>query len=154
MHGHIATIACTVSSFLLFFFHNFIKYFVFCHYFFVLFRDFLSNAQQNLLKVARLNWQALSSCQSTPRKPLTACHEQYPLQNSMVWKVQPSKASSCHSWGLIDEVIRVSRSPQHVPHLPYVWDLLVVQHRYRHKGLPILLGDIALLNVCMESAAL
>ena len=29
-----------------------------------------------------------------------------------VWKVQPSNASSCRSWGLIDEVIRESRSPQ------------------------------------------
>ena len=54
----------------------------------------------------------------------------------MVWKGQPSKASSCHYWGLIDEVITESRSPQHVTDLPYVWDLLLAQHRHWYKGLP------------------
>ena len=48
----------------------------------------------------------------------------------MVWKVQPSKASSCRYRVLIDEVIRESRSPQHVTHLPHVWDLLLAQHRH------------------------
>ena len=43
----------------------------------------------------------------------------------LVWKVQPSKASSCHSQGLINVVIRENRSPQHVTHLPHVWDLLL-----------------------------
>ena len=47
-----------------------------------------------------------------------------------VWKVQPSKASSCHSRGLINEVVRESRSSQHVTHLPHVWDLLLAQHRH------------------------
>ena len=53
-----------------------------------------------------------------------------------VWKVQPSTASSCCSRGLIEEVIRESRSPQHVTHLPYVWDLLLAQHRHWYKGRP------------------
>ena len=55
----------------------------------------------------------------------------------MVWKVQPSKASSCCSRGMIDEVIRESRSPQHVTHLPHVWDLLLAQNRHWYKGPPI-----------------
>ena len=53
--------------------------------------------------------------------------------NGMIWEVQPSKTSSCHSQGLIDEVIRESRSP-HVTHLPHVWDLLLAQHRYWYKA--------------------
>ena len=48
--------------------------------------------------------------------------------------MQPSKASSCRSRGLIDEVIRESRSPQHVTHLPHVWDLLLAQHRHWYKA--------------------
>ena len=49
-------------------------------------------------------------------------------------KVQPSKASSCRSQGLIDEAIGESRSPQHVTHLPHVWDLLLAQYRHWYKA--------------------
>ena len=53
-------------------------------------------------------------------------------------EVQPSKTSSCHSLGLIDEVIRVSRSRQHVHiysiYVPHAWDLLLARHRHWYKG--------------------
>ena len=38
---------------------------------------------------------------------------------------QPSEASSCHSSGLIDEMIRENRSPLQFTHLPYASDLLL-----------------------------
>ena len=58
----------------------------------------------------------------------------YDYSMSMVWKVQPSKANSCHSRAMIDEVVRVSGSPQHITHLRHVWDHLLDQHRHWYKG--------------------
>ena len=43
--------------------------------------------------------------------------------------MQPSKATACHSQGLINEVIR-NRSPQFVTHIPHMWDLSLAQHRH------------------------
>ena len=34
-------------------------------------------------------------------------------------------ASSCHSQGLIDEMIE-KESPQYVTHLPHIWDIILV----------------------------
>ena len=56
----------------------------------------------------------------------------------MVWySIESATLCSCHSHGLINEVIRESRSPQHVTHLSHVWDLLLAQHRNWCKGAQI-----------------
>ena len=44
----------------------------------------------------------------------------------LVWTVQPSQESSYHS-GLIDDIIREIRSPQHITHFPYMWNLCLIR---------------------------
>ena len=45
-----------------------------------------------------------------------------------------SQPSSCHSQGLIDEVISESKRLQHVTHLPHAWGLLLAQYRHWYKS--------------------
>ena len=49
--------------------------------------------------------------------------------------MEPSKSSSCCLQQLVVEVIiKKNRSPQHVTHLPHVWDILLAQHRQWYKA--------------------